>query len=507
MTYLNNLVSCDMKSLKELCTDLIVIPVKETTATNSTFQSQTFKELEGIVKRNFVEDFVKLGFDAKPLKTLLIKCPSGVSCTAILFVGERGSMDDEYEKNSYYRKLGSIIKRKSVEINATSICICDPVEFGLEDNNNRCAFIEGVELAGYSFSLYKSQAKKSSKIDVLFIQADDIGTNDLAKKLSEATVFARDLVNMPPSDCPPKYLVSVCQCLGVEASNIDVQVFDVKALEDLKANGILCVGKGSSEPPYLVKLTYRPKNIASHTNLKKIALIGKGVTYDSGGLSLKKGDMMSLMKCDMAGVGAIIAAIHGIRELDLNLEISAYLPLAENVINGSAMKPGDIVRTLSGKTVEIKNTDCEGRLLLADALAFASQDNPDVIIDLATLTYSSIVALGDAYGAIFSNDDELSTSLIKAGDAEGERLWRMPLPKDYGECNKSSVADLTNCPDMFGGAIAAALFLKEFIPDNSKWAHIDISGVVMSKDDKFYQSIGATGYGARLLMRYLLDIS
>ena len=339
------------------------------------------------------------------------------------------------------------------------------------------------------------------------MQSGDVDNNNLAKKLSEATMFARDLVNMPPSDCTPKYLVSVCQNLGEKTNNIEVQVFDKKGLEDLNANGILCVGKGSSESPYFVKLTYHPKKANTRTKLKKIALIGKGVTSDSGGLSLKPGDMMALMKCDMSGVGAVIAAMRCISELDLNIEVSAYLPLAENVINGSAMKPGDVVRTLSGKTVEIKNTDCEGRLLLADALALATRDNPDEIINLATLTYSSIVALGDVYGAIFSNNDELACELINAGEIEGERLWRMPLPKDYGECNRSPIADLTNCPDMFGGAIAAALFLKEFIPDNSKWAHIDISGVVMSKDEKFHQSIGATGYGARLLMRYLIQMT
>jgi leucyl aminopeptidase len=270
----------------------------------------------------------------------------------------------------------------------------------------------------------------------------------------------------------------------------------------MKAGALLAVAQGSEEPPYLLRLSYKPKRV---TNKKVIALVGKGVTFDSGGLSIKTGSGMETMKCDMSGAAAVIATMQAVATLKPGIEIRAYVPTTENMINGVATRPGDVVRAMSGKTIEILNTDAEGRLILADALHLAQQDKCDVIIDLATLTGACMVALGTDYAGLFSNNDGLTQRLQSAGDRAGERLWRMPLAKEYKNWIKSPVADIKNIGKSFGGAITAALFLEEFIGE-VEWAHLDIAGPAFVDGESGYIKRGGVGFGVRTLLNYLRSL-
>ena len=276
-------------------------------------------------------------------------------------------------------------------------------------------------------------------------------------------------------------------------------VFDKKKIVELGMGGLLAVNKGSEQPPTFVILDYKPKGKAKKT----IALVGKGVTFDSGGISLKPAQGMDEMKSDMSGAAVVIAAIEAAASLGLPLRVVGLVPATDNMPGGSAQKPGDVITTMSGITVEVGNTDAEGRLILADALFYAKKEyNPDVIIDLATLTGACIVALGNSVAGLFSNDEKLAESIFEAGQSSGEKVWRLPLWDEYDELIKSDVADVHNTGGRGAGTITAAKFLEKFIDGHKHWAHIDIAGPAFwAKGGS--KTPGATGFGVRLLLDLL----
>jgi leucyl aminopeptidase len=321
-----------------------------------------------------------------------------------------------------------------------------------------------------------------------------------AEQIIPGVFLARDLVNEPPSVTTARFLGEQTKrhCSG---RGLSVEVWGKKKIEAMQLAGLLAVNRGSLEEPRFIKIHYQPTGKAR----KKVALIGKGITFDSGGLSLKPAKSMETMKLDMAGGAAVIGTMSRLAHLGPDIEVTGYIPATDNLPGGNAQKPGDVIRYLNGKTIEVLNTDAEGRLILADALALAAKERPDYMINLATLTGACMVALGSGVAGIFSNDQTLADSVMRCARGAGEKLWQLPLVKEYREALKSSVADMKNVAGPHGGAITAALILQEFV-DNVPWAHLDIAGPAFTEADNPICAKGGTGFGVRTLLRFLLTI-
>jgi leucyl aminopeptidase len=323
---------------------------------------------------------------------------------------------------------------------------------------------------------------------------------DRAQAITSGVFLARDLVNEPPSVATASFLGerALRYCRG---RGLSVEVWNKKKIESMKLAGLLAVNRGSLEEPRFIRIRYKPAGKPK----KRVALIGKGITFDSGGLSLKPSKSMETMKLDMAGGAAVIAAMSCLPKLDLNIEVTGYVPTTDNLPGHNAQKPGDIICYSNGKTIEVLNTDAEGRLILADALALAAQQKPDYMINLATLTGACMTALGTQVGGLFSNNQPLADQLLRCSQDAGEKLWQLPLVKEYKELIRSSVADMKNIGGAHGGAITAALILQEFV-GNTPWAHLDIAGPAFAESDNALCPKGGTGFGVRTLVKFLSSL-
>ncbi|MBO2466142.1 leucyl aminopeptidase family protein [Actinomadura violacea] len=365
------------------------------------------------------------------------------------------------------------------------------------------AFVEGALLASYEFRIGAGAPKRPLGTLAVLTEAGpeaDAPAIERGTARARATALARDLTNTPAGEKDPSWLASRAEQVAAE-SGLAVRVRGEKELVEGGFGGLLAVGSGSARPPRLIELSYIPDG----TPERHIVLVGKGITFDSGGLSLKPNDGMKTMKTDMAGGGVVIAVLSALRGLGVRARVTGLIAAAENMPSGSSMRPGDVIAHYGGKTSEVLNTDAEGRLVLADALAYADAElDPDTVVDVATLTGAAKVALGLRYGALFSNDDALAAALTAAGTAAGEPLWRLPLVEDYRKGIESDVADVANMGrgGFNGGAIAAALFLREFVGDRT-WGHLDIAGPGRATADDGEITRGATGYGVRLLLDWL----
>lgn len=372
------------------------------------------------------------------------------------------------------------------------------------------AFVEGLLLASYTFTVTGDGAvggPRSGPVGTVHVVTpDDAGTTSsldaaLAKAVTgaRAVAFARDLINTPPATKSPQWLVEQAEHVA-ERAGLGLQV---RAEAELRAEGfggILAVGAGSARPPRLIELVYEPADSRGH-----VVLVGKGITFDSGGLSLKPNDDMKLMKTDMAGGGVVLAVLSALRDLRVPYRVTGLIAAAENMPSGSAQRPGDVITHHGGRTVEVFNTDAEGRLVLADALAYASERlAAKTIVDLATLTGAATVALGRTHGALYATDDSLARELLAGGELTGEELWRMPLVDDYRDALDSDVADLSHIArgDYGAGSVVAALFLREFT-GQARWAHLDIAGPARAAADEYELTKGGTGFGVRALLRWL----
>ncbi|GAB2945847.1 leucyl aminopeptidase [Nonomuraea fastidiosa] len=355
-------------------------------------------------------------------------------------------------------------------------------------------FAEAALLAAYTFKIGKPG--KEPVRSLVFAGADE-GQVRRAETVAQAVAFARDLANTPSSVKNPAWLAERAQETG-----LPVEVWDEERLRADGFGGILAVGQGSASPPRLIKLSYTPDEPAT----RHVVLVGKGITFDSGGLSLKPTDNMKTQKTDMAGGAVVIAVLKALAALKAPVRVTGLVAAAENMPSGTAQRPSDVITHYGGRTVEVLNTDAEGRLVLADALAYADAVlDPDAVVDIATLTGAITVALGRAYGAVYSSDDELAERLVAAGQAADDRLWRMPLVEDYRPALDSQIADLANVESgnkFGGGSITAALFLREFA-GKRPWAHLDIAGVGRSTADEGTLTKGATGFGVRVLLEWL----
>ena len=368
------------------------------------------------------------------------------------------------------------------------------------------ALAEGVLLADYRFDRYQTKNKsgKPAQLDKVTLMVGAKTDMNKARKaiataeaICSGVCFARDLVNAPGNLKSPEYLAMQAVAMA-ERAGIKVKLLDRRELERQGFGAMLGVAQGSERQPYLIVLEYQ----GGPAEARPVALVGKGVVFDSGGISLKPADKMDEMKMDMGGAAAVLGAMLAAAEMQLPLNLVAVVPAVENMPSGTAIRPGDILTSLSGKTIEVLNTDAEGRLILADALTYVGRYRPRVVIDLATLTGACIIALGNQAAAVLGNHNGLIRQLIKAGERSGERLWQLPLWDDYATQIKSDFADVKNTGGRPAGTITAAAFLQEFA-DKYTWAHLDIAGMAWEERGKAGQPKGGTGFGVRALVEYL----
>ncbi|MCU0724673.1 MAG: leucyl aminopeptidase [Planctomycetes bacterium] len=367
------------------------------------------------------------------------------------------------------------------------------------------AIVEAACLALYEFPRYRSTPEpgRVAVTAIALVGHGDTGHAEIEAGVSvgrlgaECASLARDLGNTHAGEATPSYMAERAREIA-SAHDLALTVLERADMETRGMGGILGVARGSAEPPKLVVLEHQ----AGRTDLPTVCLVGKGITFDSGGISLKPGENMDLMKYDKAGACVVLAAMKAVAVLKLPLRVVGIAPFTENMPSGSAYHPGDVLRTMNGKTIEVLNTDAEGRLILADALAMASTFRPSAIVDLATLTGACVVALGIHCAGLLSTDDTLAARLVAAGEATGERLWRLPLFPDYREQIRSPFADMKNIGGKEAGAITAACLLREFTGD-LPWAHLDIAGVSWREKERDYLRRGGTGFGVRLLIEFL----
>ncbi|MBI5613378.1 leucyl aminopeptidase [Candidatus Gottesmanbacteria bacterium] len=367
---------------------------------------------------------------------------------------------------------------------------------------------EGILLGSYVFLKHKEEKVRIKHHDIseciIHIAGGKLDAFDKGLKRGEivagAVSFVRDLVNEPPSTTTPAYLGDRAKSLAKKDPSLSATVFDKKGITTLGMGALLGIARGSEEDPRFIHLSYKA------TGAKKtVVIVGKGITFDTGGLSLKPANGMETMKLDMAGAGAVLGVFSVLPLLKPHVNVVGLISATENMPSGSAIKPGDIVTAMNGKTIEVLNTDAEGRVVLADALSYACKNTkPDYIIDLATLTGACMVALGEEVSGMFTNDTQLGQNLKSAADNSGEAIWELPLVEEYEEELKSNVADIKNVGSTrYGGAINGALFLKEFVDDGISWAHLDIAGPSFSEKDTPLVPKGASGVGVRLLLEFL----
>jgi leucyl aminopeptidase len=475
-------------SLQKTAVSTLAIPVCEDTAIHDDPQVQSL--IEGALQLK--------EFSGEKGQQVTLYQPAGTRIQRCLFigVGPQKKLNAEILR-AFAGKAVQIclsIKEKQLLI---AVPLSDKLEMDARASSK--SIMEGAFLANHVLNHYKEKKERQALDQILVRVPEQVIKRQRSltaevEAIGGAALQARDWVNLPANDKTPEQLAKRIAAVA-EKARLTVKILDQTQLKRKKFGALLAVGAGSAHAPRLVEIIYRPK-----TAKKTIVLVGKGVTFDTGGINIKPSSGLETMKADMAGAAAVAAAMLAAVRLKPKHRLVGIMPLVENMPSGSATRPGDIVTTFSGKTVEIGNTDAEGRLILADSMAYAvKQYKPDILIDMATLTGACLVALGEKMAAVFSKDDALADVIVKAGQTVHERCWRMPLPEDYMELLKSDMADIGNMPSSrYGGAITAALFLSEFVGE-TRWAHIDIAGPAYLKKGSDYCNPGATGFGVRLL--------
>jgi leucyl aminopeptidase len=361
----------------------------------------------------------------------------------------------------------------------------------------------GALLGAYNFDRYRSNGRAAPHLTLVATGPPVAAAVNRAQVLADAVTLVRDLVNASPSHLYPEALAAEADKIAGKAG-LEIEILDEAALLAGGYGGISGVGQGSVHPPRLVRLGY------THPDAKKtVVFAGKGITFDSGGLSLKPPKAMETMKSDMGGAAAVLAALQAVAALRPAVNVVGYLPIAENMPGGQAQRPSDVITIFGGTTVEVLNTDAEGRLVLADALARSAEDSPHLLVDVATLTGAQVIALGRRVAGVLANDDEVRDGVVKAAGRAGEAMWPMPLPEELRKGLDSKVADLANvAPERDGGMLTAGLFLREFVPDGVRWAHLDIAGPSFNSDDEYgYTPKGGTGAAVRTLVQIAEDVA
>ncbi|MCC6483647.1 MAG: leucyl aminopeptidase [Armatimonadetes bacterium] len=486
-----------ISSVTEHACDALIVNLFEGVTTPGGATGAVDKALGGLISQLIAQE----KFEGKLGKTLLIHSQGKIPAARVVLVGLGKSQDFTLEA---VRRASAAAIRKAREARAASVSsISHGARIGgLEPASAAQATVEGALIASYEFTKYKSKPDNAAIESFTLISNDPAEVEKLergARKgqiVAEAVNEARDLINTPASDVYPEMLAGYAEALAHEAG-LGARVLDREECERMGMGAFLAVAKGSERPPRFIVLKHTVEGAK-----KTVAIVGKGVTFDTGGYCIKTAESMFTMKDDMSGAAAVLAAMRAVGRLKPGVNVMGIVAATENMISGSAYRPGDVVRAMNGKTIEIENTDAEGRVTLSDALSYAASEGADEIIDLATLTGACVVALGRRISGLFCNNDALRARLMEASDTSGDLLWDMPLLADYFEQIESKVADMKNTGGREAGATTAALLLQEFV-DAKPWAHIDIAGPAFVSKDNGLVSYGGTGAGVRLLIEYL----
>ncbi|MGA6827599.1 leucyl aminopeptidase [Nitrospira sp. NS4] len=445
-------------------------------------------------------------FEGKANELALVHTQKQLAAKRILLVGLGKKKDVSVDQ--LRQAMGHAVKRvRQIKAAAFTVALPAVTPAGSSLVEVAQAMAEGAILGSYQFTTYRSEpsAPKDVKgMSVLVPHKDGLRpvTEGVRRGVAtaEAAVLVRDLCNHPSNVLTPTMVANEAKAIAKEES-LTIKILEERDMEKLGMGALLGVARGSHEPPKFIILEYKG---SKKKNERPVVLVGKTITFDTGGISLKPAENMEHMKADMTGGAEVLASIRAAARLKLPLHLISILPVAENMPGGRAMKPGDVVKTLSGKTVEVQNTDAEGRLILSDALAYATRYKPAALIDIATLTGACVVALGQFAIGMFGTDATLKETVRKAGLRSGERVWEMPLWEEYFEQLRSDVADMRNIGGRGGGMITAALFLSKFVGD-CPWVHLDIASTDWSERERAYIPKGPSGIGTRLLIQYLID--
>jgi leucyl aminopeptidase len=459
-----------------------------------------------------IERLIKLGdFKAKGKTSAVVYGNNHVGAKRIMLIGLGGRKKATLNT---IRKAVALAAKKSVETKAETISLALHKAFGgrfdLSAVGQVCA--EGTYFGSYRYDEFitENENGRLGSLNAELVDSDSDKIKKLKKGLIAGTIigkaqsYARTIANRPGNIIYPEKIATAARELARKSKNLGCTILNEKQLIEKGMGGVLAVGSGSEHKPVFIILKNNPKGKKANT-LPTIALVGKAITFDSGGLSLKPAPNMGEMKLDKSGGIAVLATMKAIAELELPVNVYGLIPSAENLPSGSSYRPGDIVTTFSGKTVEVQNTDAEGRMILCDALAYAVKQKCDIIIDIATLTGACMVALGKYKAGLMGNNEKLIKQLQKASEESGEKVWPMPSSDEYAEEMKSKIADLKNIGSKWGGACTAAAFLRQFVGDTN-WAHLDIAGMDLLSNPTEYTSEGSTGFGVRLLTSYLMNL-
>jgi leucyl aminopeptidase len=481
-----------------------------------------FSDVKGLDKINgelnrkldgAIEQVIKLGdFKGKDGTSAVVYGNDSIGAKRVLLVGlgkrKKATLDT-------VRKAAANAAKKSVEmkVETVSLALHRAFDGRFDLPAMGQAMAEGTYFGSYRYDEFvtKSEDGRLDSLDVELIDCDSAKTKKLNKGLWRGTIigkaqsYARTLANRPGNIINPTELAAEAKRVAKTTAGLTCTVFDEKQLAAKGMGGVLAVGSGSANKPRFIVLKYSPVGKTA-SGWPTIALVGKAITFDSGGISIKHADKMDEMKLDKTGGIAVLGTMKAVAELRLPLNVFGIIPSAENLPSGTSYRPGDIITTFSGKTVEVVNTDAEGRMILCDGLAYAVKQNCDVIIDIATLTGACRVALGKYMAGLMGNDEKLMKQLQTAAEESGEKVWPMPSGDEYAEEMKSKIADLKNIGSKWGGACTGAAFLRQFVGD-AKWAHLDIAGMEMFDKATEYTTEGSSGFGVRLLTTYLMNIA
>ncbi len=487
---------------EKVSTDVIIISLFENT-------KKIPSELNAINKASGggISSLIQNGdFTGKLNETVIVPTDKKIVPKRVLLVGLGKSTDFSLDRVRQAAGTATGVIREK-RFKNPSILLYGMEIKGISMEDVTRSVVEGILLSLYNFTMYKT-LKKEEKTAItnysIVVQRKEIlgrvkSVTNRAQTVAEAVCFTRDIVNMAGSDATPTFLANKAKEIA-KKPGVKCKILSSHEMKKLGMNGILNVSRGSSQPPKFIILEYNSKKKSNDT----IVLIGKGVTFDSGGISLKPGANMDLMKADMSGAGAVLGAFKAFSSLKPSAHLVGLVPCTENMPGGSALKPGDIIKCMSGKTVEVLNTDAEGRLLLADALSYAKKYKPDAVIDIATLTGACVAALGTFASGMLGNNDELKNRVKQAGEECHERVWELPLWDEYQALIKSTIADIKNTGGKYAGTITAACFLKEFVGE-FPWVHLDIAGTFLAEKNTPYIRKGASGVGVRLLTHLIQD--
>lgn len=501
--YKINLVSGDSKiSYKTLSVSLkYMIDDKKLSKSLPNIEKIFNVKLSELQKKNFLSE--------EGGKIRITK-PSGKPDALILMkVKLDDKFDSDYFRNHLAEFIGSIKNESTTNLHIFVPSYSAVKKYFENEEYYYQTFAEGILLGNYSFDKYKSKQQKIKTLDVHFYSDNEKKLKSaisLAEKLITSVNLTRDLQNEPGNNLTPELFAKRVVSEAKQYS-IKTTVFSDTEIQKRKMGGLVAIGQGSVNKPRFIILEYKPavkSKKDKKSKVKKVALVGKGITFDTGGISLKPSKNMGEMKADMSGAAVVVGTLIAAAKSKLPVHLYGIIPAAENMCSGEAIRPGDVIKTYSGKTVEIEDTDAEGRVVLADALHYASQLKPDQIIDLATLTGACVVALGEFVAGMFTKNELMAENLYKSGMTTFDRVWRLPLWDDYNELIKSDFADVANLgSSRWAGAITAAKFLEHFVDKKIPWTHLDIAGPAMNNDSRSYTKKYMTGFGVRLLFDYL----